>query len=604
MKKQFVTSGVVLFVCVIAALSSVMAQRERSAPLVFSYLLTPRADISPGRDELVRVRNTGILDTSLIQKFKKGDHALVDFGTGLIEVVTDQVEVASGRVKWISRPLNGGIGDVIVFSVVNGYAACIAKINNMSFRCDPEDANGTVFIIDTTDAFELPSMAVPAPEPPLPDSRYDRPVGQSWADLSLTASGASGSSGLVVDVLAMYTPGLRQAYGGSSEVMAVIQNLFDYANYIFTNSNTGVTLRVIGWKEIATGDDEDVNTTLNKMAYGSGEFSDLLQVMDNTGADIAVLFRKYSPYDEWCGLAYINNREYCFTDPSYSHVLFRAVVEVGEYTVGGGTIFYCGDDTLAHELGHNFGCDHDLSHGGGNGLYSFSNGYCGPDYGTVMSYCEPSVPYFSDDMIVDGKRIGDSNARNAETIRRVAVYVAAIRGSDGSGGATGDEYTRRMQEVYVAYYGRPADPAGLDWWSNQLRQAGGNLDAIIQAFGNSEEFERRYGGLSNSELIDTIYLQMFNRWPDEAGKNFYLRQLNLGTMTLQSITLNVLDGAVGTDAVIIDHKVEVAEYFTDKIRNGCSYTSEEIGVSFIQNVDETVDSVVLAKELIDAYCGN
>jgi len=42
-----------------------------------------------------------------------------------------------------------------------------------------------------------------------------------------------------------------------------------------------------------------------------------------------------------------------------------------------------------------------------------------------------------------------------------------------------------VQQAYLAFYGRPGDPAGLAYWSQQLDAAGGSLDAIIQALSNS-----------------------------------------------------------------------------------------------------------------------
>jgi S-layer protein len=49
------------------------------------------------------------------------------------------------------------------------------------------------------------------------------------------------------------------------------------------------------------------------------------------------------------------------------------------------------------------------------------------------------------------------------------------------------QYYDQIQKAYIAYYGRPADPAGQDYWATQLDKAGGNLDVIINAFGNSVE---------------------------------------------------------------------------------------------------------------------
>ena len=114
-----------------------------------------------------------------------------------------------------------------------------------------------------------------------------------------------------------------------------------------------------------------------------------------------------------------------------------------------------------------------------------------------------------------------------------------------------------VQKVYIAFYGRPADPAGLEFWGNRLDNEGGDLSAIIDNFANSPEAIALYGGLSTGNTIDLIYNQMFGRAPDTAGKNFYVGQLNdpNSGITLQSITVNVLLGAQNEDAQIIANKL-------------------------------------------------
>jgi hypothetical protein len=155
-------------------------------------------------------------------------------------------------------------------------------------------------------------------------------------------------------------------------------------------------------------------------------------------------------------------------------------------------------------------------------------------------------------------------------------------------------YDRQMQEVYIAYYGRAADPDGQQWWAEQLREGGGDLSAVIQQFGLSAEFDESYGHLGSGELVDTVYLNMFGRAPDDAGRAFYVGQLETGTMTLQTVTLDILNGAQNEDATIISNKVECAEYFTSEVRSrGLSYTSKDIpdAREVLELVDERVESI-------------
>lgn len=126
-------------------------------------------------------------------------------------------------------------------------------------------------------------------------------------------------------------------------------------------------------------------------------------------------------------------------------------------------------------------------------------------------------------------------------------------------------YYPQVQEIYVAYYGRPADPAGLQYWAGQLAANKGNLSAIINAFGNSSESTALYAGASNSAKVTAIYQQIFNRAPDSAGLTFYTNALTAGTMTAASIALNVADGASGVDATYLANKLVVAQAFSDAL---------------------------------------
>jgi len=126
-------------------------------------------------------------------------------------------------------------------------------------------------------------------------------------------------------------------------------------------------------------------------------------------------------------------------------------------------------------------------------------------------------------------------------------------------------YYPQVQKIYVAYYGRPADPAGLQYWAGQLAANGGSLTAIINAFGNSAESTALYAGADNAAKVTAIYQQLFNRSPDSAGLAFYVNELSLGRMTAASIALNVANGATGTDATYLTNKQSVASSFTDSL---------------------------------------
>jgi len=132
--------------------------------------------------------------------------------------------------------------------------------------------------------------------------------------------------------------------------------------------------------------------------------------------------------------------------------------------------------------------------------------------------------------------------------------------------ATNEEIVARAQQLYVSYYGRPADPAGLDFWVQRLTEAGDNADQVLADFGASAEYTALTAGQTNRQVVNNLYQQMFNRDADEAGLTFYLERLESGTSSLASIALDIANGVEGTDADALGNKVEVANTFTAALR--------------------------------------
>jgi len=169
---------------------------------------------------------------------------------------------------------------------------------------------------------------------------------------------------------------------------------------------------------------------------------------------------------------------------------------------------------------------------------------------------------------------------------------------------TGSVYSRDyVQKAYVAYYGRPADPAGQAYWAGRMDAEGQSLNAIIGAFGHSDEFNRRYGGLSYTQLVTRIYQQTLGRAPEQGGLDYYVGELLAGRRTLQSITLDVLNGATtAPDSTVVANKLDVATYYTAKVNAGCPYGTEQDGVNAITSVTTNPASVIAAKAGIDTRC--
>lgn len=166
-------------------------------------------------------------------------------------------------------------------------------------------------------------------------------------------------------------------------------------------------------------------------------------------------------------------------------------------------------------------------------------------------------------------------------------------------------YWNDVQKAYLAYYGRPGDWAGMNYWSQALEQNGGNLSGIIQGFGNSVESQSLYAGADYRTMVQKIYQQLFGRDPDPSGWDYYVGKLEKKEMSLQSIALDVLNGAQGSDKAIIDAKVAVANLFTQRLHDeGADYSymgdnDAQAARALLAHVDANTD-VTAAQAKVDA----
>jgi|GEM_PF-959359 len=142
-------------------------------------------------------------------------------------------------------------------------------------------------------------------------------------------------------------------------------------------------------------------------------------------------------------------------------------------------------------------------------------------------------------------------------------------GGGGSGSCQAGNFTRsqeRMLDVFIAYYGRPGDSGGLDFWSKLLDAMHGDIWAIVEAFADSKEYKDRFGHLGQRDLVNNLYQQMFARAADGPGLNWYAGQLQSGKSTLAEIALEILDGAQNSDAAVMENRRKVSRHYIVRAR--------------------------------------
>jgi len=120
----------------------------------------------------------------------------------------------------------------------------------------------------------------------------------------------------------------------------------------------------------------------------------------------------------------------------------------------------------------------------------------------------------------------------------------------------------QVQSLYVAYYGRPADPEGLDFWATVVDANAGDISVIVQDFGNSLEFQQRFGNLDNTTLVNNLYHQMFNRDAEPGGLSFWVGLLDNGSQTLAQVAQTIASLASEIDLQVLTGRVALGNAFT------------------------------------------
>jgi len=120
-----------------------------------------------------------------------------------------------------------------------------------------------------------------------------------------------------------------------------------------------------------------------------------------------------------------------------------------------------------------------------------------------------------------------------------------------------------VQELYVAYFGRPADTSGLDYWTNIVAANNGNTAAVSATFAASPEYTGLFTGLTNAQIVDKIYANMFGRGNTVAdGRDYWVGKLNDKAVGVSTIVAEVAKGAQTTDKEAVENKVAGATAFT------------------------------------------
>lgn len=128
------------------------------------------------------------------------------------------------------------------------------------------------------------------------------------------------------------------------------------------------------------------------------------------------------------------------------------------------------------------------------------------------------------------------------------------------------DYVNDVQKLYVAYFSRPADAKGLEFWTGVLSaDAVTGMQQISAAFSTSAEYRATYANMDNRAVVDAVYHNLFGRAGEAAGIDFWVNALNNNTITIDNVVSQVAAGAQNDDKVVFNGRVAVARTFTEHL---------------------------------------
>jgi probable HAF family extracellular repeat protein len=197
---------------------------------------------------------------------------------------------------------------------------------------------------------------------------------------------------------------------------------------------------------------------------------------------------------------------------------------------------------------------------------------------------------------------------------------------------TGDPLSQ-IEAIYIGYFGRAGDPAGTNFWTNQLLNGGSTaqtMTGIAASFSVQPESQAQYPFLANplgattsgasnqlDQFINSVYQNLFGRAADgtdtSGGLGFWRVQILNVLAThdstalaneLGSFILQVAYGAQGQDQAVLANKVTVADAITQtfsahniKFGNDNS-TADQFAHTDIASVTASAASVTAAEVAI------
>ncbi len=373
------------------------------------------------------------------------------------------IEHPSGDWTWVGRLDDGEQFDeaIITFGERAAFGS-ISEPGKPDLRLTTW--RGAAWLVET-DPTKIADIRNESTRPSAPDYLLPPAAVAAVADSSRTSAGTgsapatanavTAAAATTVDVVLGYTSGFAASLGGQSQAITRLNNLVEIANQAYLNSQVDAEIRLVHALQVQYPDATTNASALESLTgYRSGTgggqiavdpaFSALRAARDQYGGDLVTLVRKFeTPENDGCGIAWLIGGGRSGLDTGDAPFGY-SVVSDGQDVGSDGRTYFCRQETLAHELGHNMGSQHDRVTATENGtlnygVFTYSFGYkaaaTAGNFYTVMAYGDTGqIAYrvFSNPRIsfCGGLACGVAEeADNARSLAQTMPVVAQFRGS-------------------------------------------------------------------------------------------------------------------------------------------------------------------------------
>jgi len=165
-----------------------------------------------------------------------------------------------------------------------------------------------------------------------------------------------------------------------------------------------------------------------------------------------------------------------------------------------------------------------------------------------------------------------------------------------------------VQKLYVAYFGRPADPIGEEYWTDALDAGTLTLSDVSASFAASAEYRDTYAGMNNRAIVTEVYQNLFGRAAETAGVDYWAGLMDRGIISIDDVVKDISEAARGNDSVAFNGKVAAATLFTDRVDKPMeieAYSGDaanDISMEFLAAIkDLSTAANALDTDVVDAY---